>query len=144
MLTVHSHKVSYIRKNDMTRVFRLEALAQRSRKEATQSRRGKLTEDQKSFKHACNQIAVSRMGNCPPPARAKVASVPRARAGRATQAIRVLSWNAGHLGKSWLSTEASQTCDVLVLQETDWQATAEFSASGWYCVSSASPDDTLN
>ena len=45
--------------------------------------------------------------------------------------------------KSWLSTEASQTCDVLVLQETHWQATAEFSASGWYCVSSASPDDTL-
>ena len=160
MLTVHSHNFSYIRKNDMTLVCRLEALAQRSRKEATQSRRGKLTEDQKSFKHACNQIAVSqrpvssrgqpltptvlrRMGNCPPPARAKVASVPRARAGRATRAIRVLSWNAGHLGKSWLSTEASQTCDVLLLQETHWQATAEFSASGWYCVSSASPDDTL-
>ena len=57
---------------------------------------------------------------------------------------------AGHLGqqqwsevKSWLLTEASQTCDVLVLQETHWQATAEFTASGWYCVSSASPDDTL-
>ena len=71
-------------------------------------------------------------------------------AGRATQALCVLSWNAGHLGqqqwsevKSWLSTEASQTCDVLVLQETHWQATAEFTASGWYCVSSASPDDTL-
>ena len=136
MLTVHSHNFSYIRKNYMTLVCRLEALAQRSRKEATQSRRGKLTEEEKSFKHACNQIAVSqcpvssggqpltptvlrRMGNCPPPARAKVASVPRARAGRATQAIPVLSWNAGHLGqqqwsemKSWLSTEASQTCDA--------------------------------
>ena len=69
---------------------------------------------------------------------------------RATQPIRVLSWNAGHLGqqqwsevKSWLSTEASNTCDVLVLQKTHWQATAEFSSSGWYCVSSASPDDTL-
>ena len=64
--------------------------------------------------------------------------------------MRVLSWNAGHLGqqqwsevKSWLSTEASHTCDVLVLQETHWQATAEFSTSGWYCVSYASPDDTL-
>ena len=64
--------------------------------------------------------------------------------------LRVLSWNAGHLGqqqwsevKSWLLTEASQTCDVLVLQETHWQATAEFTASGWYCVLSASPDDTL-
>ena len=117
----------------------------------------------KSFKHACNQVVVSqrrgqlwtptmlrRMGICPPPARTKVASAPRARAGRATQALRVLSWNAGHLGqqqwseiKSWLSTEASQTCDILVLQETHWQTTAEFTASGWYCVSSASPDDTL-
>ena len=121
----------------------------------------------KSFKHACNKVAVSqrpvsyrgqfltptmlrRMGNCPPPARTKVTSAPRARAGRSTQAIRILSWNAGHLGqqqwseiKSWISTEASQTCDVLVLQETHWQATAEFSSSGWYCVSSASPDDTL-
>ena len=90
----------------------------------------------KSFKHACKKVAVSqrtvsyrgqpltptmlrRMGNCPPPARTKVASAPRARAGRATQALRVL------------------------LQETHWQATAEFTASGWYCVSSASPDDTL-
>ena len=77
------------------------------------------------------------MGNCPPPARTQAASALRARAGRATQALRVLSWNAGHLGqqqwseaKSWLSTEASQTCDVLVLQETHWQATAEFIASG--------------
>ena len=74
---------------------------------------------------------LRRMGNCPPPARTKVTSAPRARAGRATQAIRVLSWNAGHLGqqqwseiKSWLSTEASQTCDVLA-DETHWQATAE-------------------
>ena len=120
-----------------------------------------------SFKHACKKVAVSqrpvsyggqpltptmlrRMGNCPPPARTKAASAPRARAGRTTQALRFLSWNAGHLGqqqwsevKSWLSTEASpQTCDVLVLQETHWQATAEFTASGWYCVSS-SPADTL-
>ena len=31
----------------------------------------------------------------------------------------------------------------MALQETHWQATAEFTASGWYCVSSASPDDTL-
>ena len=30
------------------------------------------------------------------------------------------------------------------MQETHWQATAEFSSSGWYCVLSASPaDDTL-
>ena len=122
----------------------------------------------KCFKYACKKVAVNqrpisyrgqhliptiirRIGNCPPPDRTKVTSAPQARAGRATQALRVLSWNAGHLGqqqwsevKSWLSTEASpQTCDVLVLQETHWQATAEFTASGWYCVSSASPDDTL-
>ena len=95
----------------------------------------------KSFKHACKQVAVSqrsvsyrgqsltptmlrRMGNCPPPARTEVASAPRARAGRATQALRVLSWNAGDLGqqqwsevKSWLSTEASQTCDILVCRK---------------------------
>ena len=85
---------------------------------------------------ACNQVAVSqrpvscrgqvltpsmlrRMGNCPLQARTKVASTPRARAGRATQAICVLSCNAGHLGqqqwsevKSWLMTEAAQTCDI--------------------------------
>ena len=29
-------------------------------------------------------------------------------------------------------------CDVLVWQETHWQASAEFTTSGWYCVSSAS------
>ena len=105
---------------------------------------------QRNWGQPLTPTILRRMGNCPPPARTKVASVPRARAGRATQALRVLSWNAGHLGqqqwsevKSWLLTEASQTCDVLVLQETHWQATAEFTASGWYCVSSASPDDTL-
>ena len=59
--------------------------------------------------------------------------------------LRVLSWNAGHLGqqqwaeiKSWLLTEAKQVCDILVLQETHWQASAEFSTAGWYCISSAS------
>ena len=70
---------------------------------------------------------------------------PRQRAGLASRELRVLSWNAGHLGqqqwaeiKSWLQTEAKQVCDVLVLQETHWQATAEFSVAGWYCISSAS------
>ena len=89
------------------------------------------------------------MGNCPPQARTKAAYTPRARAGRATQALRVLSWNAGHLGQqqwsevmSWLLTEAAKLCDILVLQETHWQATAESTAAGRYCVSSASPDDT--
>ena len=90
----------------------------------------------KCFKYACKKVAVNqrpisyrgqhliptiirRIGNCPPPDRTKVTSAPQARAGRATQALRVLSWNAGHLGqqqwsevKSWLSTEASQTCDA--------------------------------
>ena len=121
----------------------------------------------KSFKHACNKAAVRqqpvtyrgqvltpsllrRMGNCPPQAPTGAAARPRARAGKAVQPLCVLSWNAGHLGqqqwseiKSWLATEADQLCDVLVLQETHWQATAEFTAADWYCVSSASPDDTL-
>ena len=101
----------------------------------------------KCFKYACKKVAVNQrpilyrgqhliptiirwIGNCPPPDRTKVTSAPQARAGRATQALRVLSWNAGHLGqqqwsevKSWLSTEASQTYNVLVLQQIYWQAT---------------------
>ena len=118
----------------------------------------------KSLEHACNQVAVSQrpvshrgqaltpsmlrqMGNCPPQVRTKAAP-PHALEQAEPLRPCVLSWNAGHLGqqqwsevKSWLTTEATQTCDILVLQETHWQATAEFNAAGWYCVSSASPDD---
>ena len=59
--------------------------------------------------------------------------------------VRVMSWNAGHLGhqqwveiKTWLQLEADKVCDVLILQETHWQESAEFTVSGWYCISSAS------
>ncbi|OLP96513.1 hypothetical protein AK812_SmicGene21236 [Symbiodinium microadriaticum] len=87
---------------------------------------------------------VRRSGNCPPQHQSRGSGRPtRRRAGLANRELRVLSWNAGHLGqqqwaeiKSWLQTEAKHVCDVL--QETHWQATAEFSVAGWYCVSSAS------
>ena len=56
-----------------------------------------------------------------------------------------MSWNAGHLGhqqwaeiKTWLRLEADKVCDVLILQETHWHESAEFTVSGWYCISSAS------
>ena len=56
-----------------------------------------------------------------------------------------MSWNAGHLGqqqwteiKTWLQLEADKVCDVHILQETHWQESAEFTVSGWYCISSAS------
>ena len=89
---------------------------------------------------------VQRSGNCPPQHPSRGSGRPtRRRAGLANRELRVLSWNAGHLGqqqwaeiKSWLQTEAKHVCDVLVLQETHWQATAEFSVAGWCCVSSAS------
>ena len=117
----------------------------------------------RSFKSACRRavvaqqpvsyrgqqltpVQVRRSGNCPPRHSGQGSGrPPRPRAGLASRELRVLSWNAGHLGqqqwaeiKSWLQTEAKQVCDVLVLQETHWQATAEFSVAGWYCISSAS------
>ena len=66
---------------------------------------------------------VRSMGNCHPQAPSAPATrPPRSRAGRAKGELRILSWNAGHLGqqqcseiKSWLKTVASQTCDVLLV-----------------------------
>ena len=117
----------------------------------------------RSFKSACRRAVVAqqpvsyrgqqltpaqvrRSGNCPPRRSGQGSGRrSRQRAGLASRELRVLSWNAGHLGqqqwaeiKSWLQTEAKHVCDVLVLQETHWQATAEFSVAGWYCISSAS------
>ena len=47
-----------------------------------------------------------------------------------------MSWNAGHLGQqqwseinTWLQLEAEKMRDVLVLQETHWQESAEFTVS---------------
>ena len=117
----------------------------------------------RSFKSACRRavaaqqpvsyrgqqltpVQVLRSGNCPSRHSGRSSGrPPRQRAGLANRDLRVLSWNAGHLGqqqwaqiKSWLQTEAKQVCDIFVLQETHWQASAEFSAAGWYCISSAS------
>ena len=117
----------------------------------------------RSFKSACRRAVVAqqpvsyrgqqltpaqvrRSGNCPPRRSSRSSDRPlRPRAGLANRDLRVLSWNAGHLGqqqwaeiKSWLQTEARQVCDIFVLQETHWQASAEFSMAGWYCISSAS------
>ena len=116
----------------------------------------------RSFKSACRRavvaqqpvyrgqqltpVQVRRSGNCPPRHSGRSSGRPlRQRAGLANRDLRVLSWNAGHLGqqqwaeiKSWLQTEAKQVCDIFVLQETHWQASAEFSIAGWYCISSAS------
>ena len=67
------------------------------------------------------------------------------RGGRQFRPLRVLSWNPGHLGiqqwseiKDWLAQEAETVCDVLLLQETHWSSSAQFTVSGWTCVSSAS------
>ena len=117
----------------------------------------------RSFKTACRRAVAAQQpvsyrgqqltplqvrpsGNCPPRSSGRHSGrPPRSRAGLANRDLRVLSWNAGHLGqqqwaeiKSWLLTEAKQVCDILVLQETHWQASAEFSTAGWYCISSAS------
>ena len=58
--------------------------------------------------------------------------------------LRVLTWNAGHLGqqqwaelRTWLRT-ASDQYDVIALQETHWQESTEFDVEGWHCISSAS------
>eukprot|EP00439_Symbiodinium_sp_Y106_P048952 s6221_g6.t1 len=63
------------------------------------------------------------------------------RAGQQPRHVRVMSWNAGHLGqqqwgelKTWLAAEAEQYSDVLILQETHWTATTEFAVSGWSCA----------
>ena len=91
-------------------------------------------------------LQVRRAGNCPPrhPGQ-RQSRPPRPRAGLANKDIHVLSWNAGHLGqqqwaemKSWLQTEGKDVGDILILHETHWQASAEFTTSGWYYVSSAS------
>ena len=65
----------------------------------------------------------------------------RPRGGTHSRPLRMLSWNAGHLGvqqwaevKAWLHTGASDSCDLL---ETHWNGTAEFTVEGWQCVSSA-------
>lgn len=68
----------------------------------------------------------------------------RPRGGTHSKPLRLLSWNAGHVGvqqwaevKAWLHTKASETCDILASQETHWNETAEFTVEGWQCVSSA-------
>ena len=71
----------------------------------------------------------------------------RPRGGTHSRPLRMLSWNAGHLGvqqwteiKAWLHTGASDSCDLMALQETHWNETAEFTVEGWQCVSSAKKD----
>ena len=68
----------------------------------------------------------------------------RPRGGTHSRPLRTLSWNAGHLGvqqwaeiKAWLHTGASDSCDLMALQETHWNETAECTVEGWQCVSSA-------
>ena len=130
-LPVHSQNYSSLRKRSFKSACRRAVVAQ----QPVSYRGQQLT-----------PVQVRRSGNCPPRHSGQSSGRPtRQRAGLASRELRVLSWNAGHLGqqqwaeiKSWLQTEAKQVCDVLVLQETHWQATAEFSVAGWYCISSAS------
>ena len=130
-LPVHSQNYSSLRKRSFKSACRRAVVAQQP-----VSYRGQ----------PLTPVQVRRSGNCPPSRPGHGSSrLPRQRAGLASRELRVLSWNAGHLGqqqwaeiKSWLQTEAQQVCDVLVLQETHWQATAEFSVAGWHCISSAS------
>ena len=130
-LPVHSQNYSSLRKRSFKSACRRAVVAQ----QPVSYRGQQLT-----------PVQVRRSGNCPPRHPGRSSSRPtRQRAGLANRDLRVLSWNAGHLGqqqwaeiKSWLQTEAKHVCDVFVLQETHWQASAEFSTAGWYCISSAS------
>ena len=130
-LPVHSQNYSSLRKRSFKSACRRAVVAQ----QPVSYRGQQLT-----------PVQVRRSGNCPPRYPGQSSGRPtRRRAGLANRELRVLSWNAGHLGqqqwaeiKSWLQTEAKQVCDVFVLQETHWQASAEFSTAGWYCISSAS------
>ena len=124
LLPVHSQNYSQLRKRSFKRACRAATVKQ----QPVYYRGQVLTPTQ-----------VRRSGNCPPPIQQVPRRSPGPRAGLANREIRVLSWNAGHLGqqqwaevKSWLHTEAREMCDVLVLQETHWKETAEFSAAGWY------------
>ena len=130
-LPVHSQNYSSLRKRSFKSACRRAVVAQ----QPVSYRGQQLT-----------PVQVRRSGNCPPRHSGQSSGrPPRPRAGLANRDLRVLSWNAGHLGqqqwaeiKSWLQTEAKQVCDIFVLQETHWQASAEFSIAGWYCISSAS------
>ena len=130
-LPVHSQNYSSLRKRSFKSACRRAVVAQ----QPVSYRGQQLT-----------PVQVRRSGNCPPRRSSRSSDRPlRPRAGLANRDLRVLSWNAGHLGqqqwaeiKSWLQTEARQVCDIFVLQETHWQASAEFSMAGWYCISSAS------
>ena len=132
LLPVHSQNYSRLRKRSFKRACRAATVKQ----QPVYYRGQVLTPTQ-----------VRRSGNCPPLNQREPHRSPGPRAGLANRAIRVLS----HLGqqqgsevKSWLLTEAQQMCDVLVLQETQWKEIAEFSASGWYCVTSASAEDAVS
>ena len=142
LLPVHSQNFSSLRKNSFKTACRRAMVGQRP-----VTYRGQVLTPQ----------LLRRTGNCPPPTRRQLQAQPdnsargtaSRRAGQQPRHVRVMSWNAGHLGqqqwgelKTWLAAEAEQYCDVLILQETHWTATTEFAVSGWYCVSSASPKET--
>ena len=89
---------------------------------------------------------VVRQRSCPPiqAPRSISASPPSHRDGAQVRPLRCISWNAGHLGnqqwteiRDWLSSEAALVCDVFILQETHWTASAQFTVDGWTCISSA-------
>ena len=96
--------------------------------------------------HPLTPQQVRSQGHCPPEAASCPLQHPsNHRGGRRFRPLRVVSWNPGHLGsqqwseiKDWLTHEAASVCDVLVLQETHWSSSAQFSVSGWTCISSAS------
>ena len=142
LLPVHSQNFLSLRKNSFKTACRRATVGQRP-----VTYRGQVLTPQ----------LLRRTGNCPPPTRRQLQAQPdnsargtaSRRAGQQPRHVRVMSWNAGHLGqqqwgelKTWLAAEAEQYCDVLILQETHWTATTEFAVSGWYCVSSASPKET--
>ena len=105
-LPVHSQNYSSLRKRSFKSACRRAVVAQ----QPVSYRGQQLT-----------PVQVRRSGNCPPRHSGQGSGrLSRQRAGLACKELRVLSWNAGHLGqqqwaeiKSWLQTEAKQVCDVL-------------------------------
>ena len=101
------------------------------------------------LKHCTSGQAVGllrRTGNCPPPSRKELMAQPNnssargtasRRAGQQVRHVRVMSWNAGHLGQQ-LAGSRCRPAMFLSSRKRTGRSPLSSGFSGWYCVSSAS------